>query len=400
MKKLVTLMLLTAMMLSLVSCGSGGKWERYGYFSDTEGNTLYISDPGEDAEEWYVEFSDGKDVYTGYCEGKGSKLTGMLECELSEDAVSEMEITLTNDGKDGVKAKIKDASTCKMTHAETAPIVITIDTDGFGFIRALTESREPDSDGYVSSMDLDLMVPVVYELTARGENDWAFVKWTKNGEDFSADRKLTVTFSETADYVAVFEYPRIHTDDVGQYGDSHEATFYEYPSDFIYSFINGNADSGTLERGGFTTLEYEDLENFLGSSPVRGIFDLPLSYSDNIDHAVVYSAGGRSGGRWGLTVLGMSFNSPENAQQYYQTLRDGLSSAFSSAGADVKEGLDEGVTYITGRASGSYGTVGQEGIYLEGSCVLIAVSSESGTTRGTEAMTNLCEFFIIPDPKG
>jgi hypothetical protein len=287
-----------------------------------------------------------------------------------------------------------------MTHAETAPIVITIDTDGFGFIRALTESREPDSDGYVSSMDLDLMVPVVYELTARGENDWAFVKWTKNGEDLSADRKLTVTFSETADYVAVFEYPRIHTDDVGQYGDSHEATFYEYPSDFIYSFINGNADSGTLERGGFTTLEYEDLENFLGSSPVRGIFDLPLSYSDNIDHAVVYSAGGRSGGRWGLTVLGMSFNSPENAQQYYQTLRDGLSSAFSSAGADVKEGLDEGVTYITGRASGSYGTVGQEGIYLEGSCVLIAVSSESGTTRGTEAMTNLCEFFIIPDPKG
>lgn len=399
MKKHICLFMILALMLSLASCGSG-KWERTGYFADGSGNYLYISDPGDDAEEWFVKLADGNDLYKGNLQSKGSKLTGELECWHSDDAVSAMEVTLSKDKKDGVRVKVKDSSGYRFSAAEGAPIAVTINTDGFGYFRALTESDGLESDGYTSSMELSFMVPAAYELTARGENDWVFVKWTKNGEFFSNERKLTVSFFDSADYVAVFEYPRIHADDVAEYGDSHAATFYEYPSDFMYDFIRRNADSSSYLKGGFTTLQYEDLENYFGSS-VNGIFSLDLRYSDSMDHAVVYSAGERGSGRWSIDVLALTFNSPENAKEYYQGIRDGLNSSYSSKDpASVKEVDAEGVTCITGRLRDeSYGTVTEEGIYLEGSSVLLAVSSESGTSKGTEAMTNFCAFFSIPDPK-
>ena len=395
--------MVTALMLSLVSCGSGGKWDRLGYFIDDDPNSLFISAPEEDDDELSVAFCMGDDVYRGSLPVKGGKLTGELEFFRTDDVAETISVTITKNGKDGVKVKVKGGDTYKLSHVEEAPIGITINVDGFGFFRALTDSDELESDGYTTSMVLSLMAPVTYELTARSENDWVFVKWTKDGADFSKDRKITVEFAETADFVAVFEYPRIHADDVAQYGDSHSAQFYEYPSDFVYDFVDGNVSAGTYAKGGFTTFVDSDLEDYFSDWHVNSTFDLHLTYESSMDHAVVYSAGERGGSRWGINVLALKFNSPEAAADYYNTIRDEMERKFSSyeypTSTVLSQGDDEGVIYINGRAvNGS--AVTEEAIYLEGNSVLLAVSEEVGMTKGTEAMTDFTGFFNIPDPKG
>ena len=37
------------------------------------------------------------------------------------------------------------------------------------------------------------------------DEGWEFVKWTKDGEDFSTDEEITVEVSEYVEYIAVFE---------------------------------------------------------------------------------------------------------------------------------------------------------------------------------------------------
>ena len=44
-----------------------------------------------------------------------------------------------------------------------------------------------------------------YTFAAAPEAGYVFVKWTKNGEDFSTEPVVSVQLDESADYVAVFE---------------------------------------------------------------------------------------------------------------------------------------------------------------------------------------------------
>ena len=37
------------------------------------------------------------------------------------------------------------------------------------------------------------------------DDGWKFVKWTKNGEDFSEEPEITVEVAEGVEYMAVFE---------------------------------------------------------------------------------------------------------------------------------------------------------------------------------------------------
>lgn len=42
-------------------------------------------------------------------------------------------------------------------------------------------------------------------IKAKPDDGWKFVKWTKDGEDFSKELEITVEVSEDVEYIAVFE---------------------------------------------------------------------------------------------------------------------------------------------------------------------------------------------------
>ena len=47
--------------------------------------------------------------------------------------------------------------------------------------------------------------PEKFILGARAGEGWKFVKWTKDGEDFSTEEIITVKVTEDAEYVACFD---------------------------------------------------------------------------------------------------------------------------------------------------------------------------------------------------
>ena len=94
---------------------------------------------------------------------------------------------------------------------EEASIAVSINTEGWGQFTAVSDVEDAfEAEEPTSSMILSLYEPTVYTLTAvaaEDGEDWVFVKWTKNGDDYSTDAEITVEFDESADFVAVFEYP-------------------------------------------------------------------------------------------------------------------------------------------------------------------------------------------------
>ena len=47
--------------------------------------------------------------------------------------------------------------------------------------------------------------PAKYVIKAKPDEGWKFVKWTKDGKDFSTDAEITVEVSADVEYIAVFE---------------------------------------------------------------------------------------------------------------------------------------------------------------------------------------------------
>ena len=43
-------------------------------------------------------------------------------------------------------------------------------------------------------------------LEAKAGDEFRFIKWTKDGEDYSTSERITVEFTESAEFDAVFEY--------------------------------------------------------------------------------------------------------------------------------------------------------------------------------------------------
>lgn len=86
-------------------------------------------------------------------------------------------------------------------------IAITINTDGFGNIAYAEgeETPEVDPETPYQSAQINLEAPATYTILAWPDAGNRFVKWTKNGEDFSADAQITVQLEESAEFIAVFE---------------------------------------------------------------------------------------------------------------------------------------------------------------------------------------------------
>ena len=84
---------------------------------------------------------------------------------------------------------------------------LQINTDGMGAIAYGLEGEnvEFDEDFPKQSAAVNLTEPDTYVIKAKPDEGWKFVKWTKDGEDFSEESEITVEVTENVDYKAVFE---------------------------------------------------------------------------------------------------------------------------------------------------------------------------------------------------
>ena len=227
MKKWMVIAVCLIMLFVLAACGKtpttdGGEsetpepeteqttaeWSRKGLFLDENENMLTITwmddvdEPG-----WYVGCMLGEDLmedsWGGILPQVGDTLRGKLP---SAGDKEELSVTVSEEGEDGILLAIDSGMTYHFTQTDST-IFITINTEGRGMIDYEQGETVPELDPEMpyQSASVNLAVPETYTFAAAPETGFVFVKWTKNGEDFSADPTVTLLLDESADYVAVFE---------------------------------------------------------------------------------------------------------------------------------------------------------------------------------------------------
>jgi hypothetical protein len=84
---------------------------------------------------------------------------------------------------------------------------LMINTDGMGTIAYGLEGEDVEfNDEFPNqSTVVNLTEPGTYVIKAKPDDGWKFVKWTRNGEDFSEEPDITVEVAEDVEYLAVFE---------------------------------------------------------------------------------------------------------------------------------------------------------------------------------------------------
>ena len=214
MKKWICLLAALALIFSLAACTNeqGGKeeaatWTREGYFMDENDNFLSISaSPYEEYDGWYVGCFLGDDMYGWVIPQEGDTLHGNIVPEYES---GEFIVTVTEEGEDGVMLTTEAGDVYHFTPYDMpeATIFVTMNIEGMGRIAYALEDEELELDDEYpfQSAQINLAEPTVYQMGAKADDGWRFVKWTKDGEDFSTEPVLTLTLDETADYIAVFE---------------------------------------------------------------------------------------------------------------------------------------------------------------------------------------------------
>ena len=231
MKKLICLVLCAVMLFALSACGAktetpaqetpaqetpataepAAEWTRSGYFTDENNNMLSVSWM-EDIDEpgWYVGCMLGEDwiedSWGGTLPQEGSTLHGALPSSGSKDDIT---VTVSEEGEDGLLLVVEGGETYHFTSMGdmTASIIVTIGTEGFGMIGYEEGETVPELDPEwpYQSAQVNLAEPETYTFAAAAEAGYVFIKWTKDGEDFSTEPVITVLLDESADFIAVFE---------------------------------------------------------------------------------------------------------------------------------------------------------------------------------------------------
>ena len=214
MKKTIRLLLAACLLFALAACG--GKtaepeiktWDRAGYFSDENENMLSVTwmedvtDPG-----WYVGIAIG-DLMTGWTlPQEGNTLRGDLNAW--DESAEPLIVTVSEEGEDGLALTMESGEVYHFRPMDMpeATIIVHINTEGLGNIAHAEGETEPEIDPEYpfQSAQINLAEPETYSILAWPQAGSRFVKWTKDGEDFSAEPRITVVLKESADYVAVFE---------------------------------------------------------------------------------------------------------------------------------------------------------------------------------------------------
>ena len=214
MKRVFALLLTALLVCSLAACGSkpaddGFTWTRTGSFVDEDDNYLLIS-PSEAAEYpgWSVTCLLGDEIHGWYIAREGRTLHGDLTAEGEE---GHFIVTISEEDENGLQLVVKGGKTYHFKPTEDLPeagITIRINCEGSGQIAYAEEGQEPkfNDDFPVQSAQLDLAEPATYVLEAKAGDEFRFIKWTKDGEDYSTSERITVEFTESAEFDAVFEY--------------------------------------------------------------------------------------------------------------------------------------------------------------------------------------------------
>lgn len=222
MNKLICLVLCAAMLLTLCACGAKTEtpaqetpaepevkeWTREGYFTDENENLLSVTWM-EDIDEpgWYVGLMLGELMAGGTLPQVGNTLQGGLSS--LEDGAEPLTVTVSEEGEDGLLL-VAGGEAYHFTPYEMpeAVIFVTINTEGWGGMIGYEPGEtvpELDPEWPYQSAQINLAEPETYTLAAAPEAGSLFVKWTKNGEDFSTEPVITVLLDESADFIAVFE---------------------------------------------------------------------------------------------------------------------------------------------------------------------------------------------------
>ena len=228
MKKLICILLAACLLFALAGCGAkpessakpsapaekGAKdWTRAGYYSDENENILSVTwmddidEPG-----WYVGCMLGEDLvedsWGGTLQQEGNALRGAL---LSSGSRDNLTVAVSEDGADGILLTIDGGESYhfKPMKMPDATIIVHINAEGWGGMIGYAQGEnmpELDPDRPYQSAQINLAEPETYTFAAAApELGSVFVKWTRNGEDFSSEPIITVRLDESADFAAVFE---------------------------------------------------------------------------------------------------------------------------------------------------------------------------------------------------
>ena len=220
MRKGLKILMTFFMAVTLAACsgqGAGGtsqstaaEWTREGFFQDENENWMsvtYMDDVDEPG--WYVGCMLGEDLtedsWGGMLPQEGKDLKGKLPSNGSKEDIT---VTVSEEGEDGVMLVVEGGETYHFTKMDMpeATISVSVNTEGLGNIDYTEGETAPEIDTeypYQSAV-INLEEPAVYTFTAWTEEGWHFVKWTKDGEDYSTDATITVELDESAEYIAVF----------------------------------------------------------------------------------------------------------------------------------------------------------------------------------------------------
>ena len=213
MKKIVCILLTVCMVFAFAGFAVQAEpeipeWTRQGYFSDGNENMLSITwmddivDPG-----WYVGIMIGD--YWGGCTlpQEGASLHGDLNGW--DESAEPFVVTVSEEGEDGLLLTVEDGESYHFTPMDLpdATIFVHIDTWGQGNIAFAEGEDAPEIDPEFpfQSAQINLGEPATHTFVAWPQAGSLFVKWLKDGEDFSSDPQITVLLDESADFVAVFE---------------------------------------------------------------------------------------------------------------------------------------------------------------------------------------------------
>ena len=215
MKKLICLILTVCILFALAACGETKpaepeiiEWTRQGTYEDESGNHLIVNlSETEGYEGWAVSLMLDGEAIGWIIHQEGNALRGNLNGW--DENLDPFNVTITEEGEDGLKLEVEGGETYYFTPVDMpeATIIVTVNIEGWGHIAYAEgeEAPEIDPEFPAQSAYIGLAEPAVHTFLAEPEAGNLFVKWTKNGEDYSTEPQITLLLDESAEYTAVFE---------------------------------------------------------------------------------------------------------------------------------------------------------------------------------------------------
>ena len=184
-------------------------WPHDGYYMDENDNFLSVTYFTDDAgnEGWWVGAILGEDMYGNYAQLEGDTLSGDIVPDYEE---GEFYVTVAEEGEGRLVLTTAEGEVYHFTpmEMEEATIFVSFDTEGLGdFLYAEGESTDWIDDGFTFSFaQFNINEPETYTFKAQAWDGCNFIKWTKDGMDYSTEEQITVVLDESANYTAVFDW--------------------------------------------------------------------------------------------------------------------------------------------------------------------------------------------------